>query len=409
MPFLCLQFVSPCTCGDLAPLSKLSNLQSFELMPEKWTRELPPVELRPLWFGSPPPSTTASDEPEWLQCLAGMTALTGLYLCLRKYSGLQNISACKNLVALTLKPADAGTKLEDADWAAVGQLTKLTGVFVCTPGGSPASAACYAALKQLTRLRAVGVSGWTLDALPVFQGLSCLTRISGNWLPNADSSIDVVCPQVRQMGCVSGDVPFKAFPQLEEVEQTGALTLQAVSSLHLCQELQQVWGNIACEANFTVADDPLFTVQPGQDVVVEVAAIKSLASLPKLWVLGFKPADDTQLSAVIDVAVQLLAKKQLQRVGIGLEPGSRASLVGLMQLGRLAGLPCLDVSVCASLEDSLGPFDLSPLLSVLSGVDKVCFFASDDLGDELVDSGADMADLGLTVPNLVLSQLPYRS
>lgn len=334
---LCLQEGVPFSYEELAPLSKLNSLQRFKLAPQKWLPDILPAE-----------AAEAADS-DWLQCLAGMTALTVLTVLVPQPGGLRHVNSCSGLADVELIAYQAGTALGDAGWEPIGQLTRLTRLSTATQAGHAAPASCLAALSNLQRLRLAGLSGWTAEALPVLHMLTCLNMISGNWLPTPANMVVCAkqschsCPHVRQVQSCSGPVPFAAFPNVELVTQVGAFDFASVVALgDHCQNLREfvmdcpvanVWGAPAA------ASMTLSILEP---VVARVAALKSPAKLHKLVTMGFKPSSNDELAAVVEVVQQLQAHR-LRHVGIGLEPGCTVDVVGLILLGRLSGLSQLDI------------------------------------------------------------------
>lgn len=95
-----------------------------------------------------PAYTAGAEDGNWLQCLAGMTALTELLVQVPQLGGLHYVSSCSRLEDIEVFSYQSGTALGDADWEAIAQLTRLTRLLVETQGGAAAPASCYAASRK---------------------------------------------------------------------------------------------------------------------------------------------------------------------------------------------------------------------------------------------------------------------
>jgi len=357
------------------------------------------------------------DRP-WSTFLARMTDLKELYLTLPRLPGLEVVSSFVKMEHLALYPVTRGpVSLGETEWQAIAQLTGLTNLILgrqTLPLGGSGSPACYSALKQLKRLQSVMASNWEPDVLPVFQQLTMLTSIGGAWprgqeLEEGISTSNSLpsCPQVQELFNASCHVPFGAFPNLVTLSHNAPLDLAAVSALtkHV-KGLQQFCAQAGPEG-VAGTHATLERPYPDENLPKErIAAVMSLSQLTNLRVLGFKPRDDTELAALAAAATPLVGL-QLQRVGVVIEPGSRATNVGLMHLGRLSDLQLLEVFL--NVEGVLrGWGEASGFLCAVAGLQRVCFISEDGADVNHVMHALDYnRSLGLPMPAVINVQLPY--
>lgn len=217
---------------------------------------------------------------------------------------------------------------------------------------------------------------------------------------DAAASDSCRCLTLEELRELSGPVPFVTFPKVKVVAQTGMLTLDSVAALvQHCQDLQECWVSKADVTHFGNPNGVCMTLPPSEPVAARVAAVKSLAILHKLSVLGLKPCSNEELAAFVEV-VQQLQQKQLRRMGVALEPGCTVTAAGVMLLGQLSGLERLDVRDSTS--DSVLLDDSGPLLCALKGVQCVRLNVHQDLVSAIEDTVAELSAQGLSVPASLL-------
>jgi len=349
------------------------------------------------------------DRP-WSTFLSPMTDLKELYLTVPSLPGLDVISSFVKLEQLALYPVTgAPASLGHPEWQAIAQLTGLTNLVLGLRLAGSGSPACYSALKQLKRLQSVTATFWELQVLPVFQQLTQLTSIGGAWRkgqgPEAGSSTSTSppsCPHVQELFNASCHVPFEAFPNLVKLSHNAPLNLAAVSSLtnHL-KGLQELWAQAGPESA-PGAHATLAQLRHPDEAYARrrIAAVMSLSQLTNLRVLGFKPREDAELAALAAAAAPLVGL-QLRRVGVVVEPGSRATNVGLMHLGRLSDLEELEVWL--KVEGVLpGWGEASGFLCAVASVQCVYVFSTDEASvNYTMHASRSNKSLGLPMPAVI--------
>jgi hypothetical protein len=331
-----LQAEKPFSCKHLSVLGRLSNLQElFVMMPDN-SAVLDVPESAPQQPNPAKPYT-------WV---GSLSELTRLAMSIPTVSGLSSISNCTSLCSLVLQGAvGQGPKLQlgEAEWDALGHLTKLTSLEVSLGfQAAVVSEACTAAVLRMGSLEILAGPLWSEDTLQVFSQLPCLSLINGCWGAGQLGDIapprilDHVCGHVTCLEVLGGSVPFRAFPNLLVLCFYGGPTLLTLEDLtdlpNRCPKLKEVWVNHERQPSLTLGDT---TPLPER-----LAAIKSLSRLEHLSVLGWKPSVDAEVAALV-AALESLA--ELDHVAVVMERGSRVSCVGLLHLARLVQLDKLQI------------------------------------------------------------------
>jgi len=305
---------------DVCLLGKLTNLQQLEV-------------------SSMHPKDVAAEPGQELQLpdmsfLGNLTALTQLELPVWTTEGFSSIESCSKLEVLLLRGLQwTGPRVElcEAACEAIGKLTALQELYISRSCSGSTSESFLAALGKLAALQQVTVGVWSHSALPVLAGLEQLHSISGFWMqePADPSYSDVRCTQVTYLGSATGHIPFTAFPSLLAVEQEGPWRTEVFTAMtQHCSKLRAIrqpplnslealsWASIPSTA-------PL---------PVRVATIKSLAGLPDLTQLTYRPLADAECVALVQAAPQL---EELQML---IPAGCRVTPYGLQQLAALRNL-----------------------------------------------------------------------
>ncbi|KAF8063010.1 DCC family protein [Scenedesmus sp. PABB004] len=272
--------------------------------------------------------------------LAGLPALTQLVLPLMfDRRGLDAIGACTGLrsLAFVVHPSvdyDSGTlvwpTLGEAECAALARCTRLTSLNILVHQGSDPR--LLAALAALTGLQRLTIEHLSRASLPCLASLSRLTQLQGSWVAGAGGGVggaSTACQSVVQLWG-GGPVPFEAFPSttwcLHDVVQIGAwppATLQGLAAhcsgltaLDLCG--CELWAGPSFEAGASAQAE-------------RVAALRGLAGLKELRVLGLSASDDAEVAA-------LAAATQVTGLILRVPEGSACTPAGLMALARMTWL-----------------------------------------------------------------------
>jgi len=328
-----------------------------------------------------------------LHFLSKLTALTSLTLSVPSVAGLSSISSCCKLRSLmVLLVPHAHQVLTAAECEAVGKLTRLTKLVLGWRLDPPAVPVLHSSLQKLRQLEYVRASPWTPAVLPVLAGLTKLTTVRGAWEADdqsgsGSSSRSSSCPHVQHLAAVSGNVPFKAFPNILTCSYYCGLTPSAVASLRLhCTQLQSLVtaGGEYPPANAT----SLLGVAADE---ARVAAMNSLAQLPALQSLTWHAQNDDELAALAAGA------RALTSLRVVLPQASTVSACGLMQLGKVLQLKELHLRLYSSLRLTLT--EARMLLCNLCHVPQVVIMARHPNDSTFRGASTAAALAGLTVAN----------
>ncbi|KAF8063016.1 hypothetical protein HT031_003855 [Scenedesmus sp. PABB004] len=266
--------------------------------------------------------------------LAGLpAALTQLELplvCDRQ--GLDAIGACTGLQNLkfAVHPSfdDSGTlvpaALGEADCAALARCTRLT--FLKIPVEQGSDPHLLAALAALTGLQELTINQLSRASLPCLASLSRLTRLEGSWVESAGGragGAGAACTSVVELWG-SGLVPFEAFPRLREMVQIGPwppATLRGLAA-H-CSRLMML--KIVMRSFW---EGPSFDVGAQAE---RVAALRAMAGLKRLRVLGLSASDDAEVAALATLT-------QVAGLTLRVPEGSACTPAVLMALARMTWL-----------------------------------------------------------------------
>lgn len=266
--------------------------------------------------------------------ISGLTALTFLGLPIWTNNGLEALSSLKNLTGMALRWCGQRVSFGD-QWAAIGQLTSLTWLYVSSRLQQEMSEPFLQALACLKHLEAVEVGKWCQEALPILSQLTQLRVVKGAW----DAGVPdphALCSSVITLDKASGNVPFSAFPKLRNLHAAGSFNAEAVCNMPtFCKELKLIGSS----TNRSVRAKRSFFDPVTEPAAVRMVAIQALSSLQQLTNVSFCPADDLEL-AMLAQSLPHVTKLLVSR--------SRNSLVtsaGLMSLAQLTSLQSLSMAV----------------------------------------------------------------
>jgi len=281
-----------------------------------------------------PQQRQPDDPPVSMGFVSGLTALTYLSLPIWTNDGLEAVSSLKNLKGIALRYYGRSVSLEH-QWAAIGQLTGLTRMYVSGRLRQRMSEAFLQALACLKHLDSADPAKWCYDALPILSQLTQLRVVKGAWedgVPDPDS----LCSSVITLDRASGNVPLCAFPKLRYLYAAGSFHAQAVYKMSgCCKELER----IGMSGGRSVRAAQSFFDAVTQPAAVRMAAIQGLSQLQLLTNVSFCPADDLELA---------MLAQSLPRVPKLVVARSRNSLMtsaGLMSLAQLTSLQNLSMAV----------------------------------------------------------------
>lgn len=280
-----------------------------------------------------------------LHFLSKLTVLTSLTLSVPSVAGLSSISSCCKLRSLmVLLVPHAHQVLTAAECEAVGKLTRLTKLVLGWRLDPPAVPVLHSSLQKLRQLEYVRASPWTPAVLPVLAGLTKLTTVRGAWeADEQSSSSSSSCPHVQHLAAVSGNVPFKAFPNILTCSYYCGLTSSAVASLRLhCTQLQSL---VTAGGEYPPANATSLLGAAADEA--RVAAMNSLAQLSALQTLTWHAQNDDELAALAAGA------RALTSLRVVLPQASTVSVCGLMQLGKVLQLKELHLRLYSSLRVTL--------------------------------------------------------
>ena len=284
-----------CTVRNLLPLGSLTGLQQL-IIGERWGRQ-------------------QQEGGGSFAFLGALTALTFLDIAIPSTTGLSSISSCTALQALRLcsaprlAPGNNAWRLPGAtEWQAIGQLTQLTELCGGAVSADPPQP-FYAALAKLTRLQTVVAARWTPAAVPVLVGLPQLRCVGGHWWSGGDGlgvggAGGAVCHGVTCLASVGGFVDFRAFPDLEFVSPTAALTAAAWQSMaSCCPKLRDVCGPTDPSSGMLIVH--LQASYKASVVAEGLAAVRSLSQLTALTRLSFTAVNNLDVSVLADALPSL--------------------------------------------------------------------------------------------------------
>lgn len=347
----CLQVDQPLDQQDLLPLANLHSLERLEVS-----------------SGSDFVFEGFSDPLLSAQLAGGLTALTCLDMWCRA-SGLRHVGSCKALRVLKMRcPLAFGVYecLGDHEWAAVGQLKRLSQLVLASTELLTATEECRAAVSKLTRLEAWGVGLWSTDMLPVLAACTQLTWLGGGWQQGSSSSTQgIVLPGVLELADTFFDPPFAALPGLTMLEQLNYISTDAFSAMckHCTRLLQLKAVAEPKEVRTLLSYDPALETARGR-----TAAVKGLSALTRL----------TYLELMVDTSIEVIALADAVQALLPCGFGSMAVYVmdayvrpcTLMHLARLQGLPDLLLQLNPE-SAALIVQDAAGFLSALSGIQRV--------------------------------------
>ncbi|KAF8062998.1 Csmd1 [Scenedesmus sp. PABB004] len=235
--------------------------------------------------------------------LAGLpAALTQLTLPLAcDHQGLDAVGACTGLQSLTFEVHPSSDYSDDRVWPTLGEAacaslarcTRLTALDVFVEQSSDPH--LLAALAALTGLQGLCIDHLSRASLPCLASLSQLTYLQGSWVEGAGGGAgraSAACPSLVEL-CGRGPVLFEASPRLRRVVQIGAWPTATLRGLAAhCSGLTAL---VVCGCGHWAG--PSFEAGTGAQVEC-VAALRTLAGLKELRVLGLSASDDAEVAAL---------------------------------------------------------------------------------------------------------------
>lgn len=347
-----------CCLQDVTPLSTLSHLQRLEIIGNAFEGC---DSLLGVIFGGTKPKKQqagAEEEPAWKQVqqqqgkeslsfIGHLTALTHLQMPVPLVRGLTSLVSCSNLQDLILSTSQDSVplpQLSTEDFGTLGQLTGLTRLcldegLLSPEAGSPAGGFCEA-VSKLRWLRVLGGANWSQHSMQMLEQLPKLEELQGSWVEGTGGSSSCMtmscCSSVQRLTKACGDVPFKCFPNLQQLELADQLDVGAYSELaQASPKLQQ----LLVKAPYMGPDSGpdwvnLPDTAPQQQ---RVQAIQSLGVL-QLTQLQFHTKDPEEIAAVLAMGRQSIRVLELwvpilRGRGYWGRPPSYAGVLGV--LGKL--------------------------------------------------------------------------
>jgi len=350
-----------CCLQDVAFLSTLSRLQRLEITGNAFEGcdSLPSVVLGGAQHKQQ--QAGAKEEParkqvqqqqgkESLSFIGHLTALTHLQMPVPLVRGLTSLESCRNLQGLILstaqdsQPMPQGLILSTEEFSTLGQLTGLTQLcldegLLGPEGGSPAGGFCEA-VSKLRWLRVLGGVHWSQHSMQMLEQLPKLEELQGSWVeglgPADTGGSSCCCSSVERLTKACGDVPFKCFPKLQQLELADQLDVGAYGELaQASPKLQQ----LLVKAPHMGPDSGPGWVNLPDTIPLQqrVQAIQSLGVLP-LTQLQFHTKDPEEIAAVLAMGRQSIRVLELsvpmsRGHGYWDRPPSYASVLGA--LGKL--------------------------------------------------------------------------
>jgi hypothetical protein len=199
--------------------------------------------------------------------------------------------------------------------------------------GCRIGAAFSSVLTTLKKLGHIEVDGWSTAMLPVLAQCTQLACIGGEWVTDAAagsgrqspaSAVSTECRSVVSVG-VSGSFPTAAFKQVVNLTHWQSWQPAAFHSIaQHCQQLQAL--------SISARDVPRTASMPAAAPAEQrIAAIRSLAALQQLQILGFAANSSAEV-------VALTAITQLQQLDLLVPIGSSCTSIGLLHLVALRRL-----------------------------------------------------------------------